>query len=96
MLVHSDLFTALMWHTGLSPPWVSVTLLPRRIVANLPGYIYRCVGGYLVAPRVNHCLAVRLCTALAHLLVPPAALLLVLDGVLALHNHRAVLRIGPA
>ena len=95
MVVHTDLFTAVMRHAGQSPPWVSVTLLPCRIVANLPGYIYRCVSGYLVTPRVNHSLAVRLATPLSHLLVPPATLLLVLDGVLALHHHRAVLRIGP-
>jgi hypothetical protein len=90
------LFTVSIRHTNPHPPRVAVTFLPCSIVANLPRHIYWCVGGYLVTPRVNHSFAVILVTSLAHLAVPPAALLLVLDGVLALHHHRAVLGVGPA
>ena len=85
-----------MQGTVLDPPRDPVTLLARRVVANLPGHLHRCVGGHLVAPRVYHSLAVRLGSSLAHLPVLPPALLLVLDGVLALHHHRAVLGVGPA
>ena len=74
-------------------PRVFITPLSCRIVTHLPGYINRCVCGYLVTPWVYHSLACR--PLLAHLPVPPATLLLVLDGVLGLHNHSAVLGIGP-
>jgi len=70
---------------------VVVTPLPcGRVVTDLTGNLNWRMCGDLVTARVHHRLAVRVVGPVADLVVPPAALLLVLYRVHVVQHHGAV------
>ena len=73
----------------------NIILIKISQSAEYCGYLYRGVGGHGVAAGVHHSLTVSVAGPVADLVVPPAALLLVLDGVHVVQDDGAVL-VAPA
>ena len=73
----------------------NVILITISQSAECCGYLHRGVGGHGVAAGVHYSLTVSVAGPVADLVVPPAALLLVLDGVHVVQDDGAVL-VAPA